>query len=165
MSFFEKKLDFTVQFNRNFAKKRSQGQISDLSCCTTKLTKWPVCPGKTQMSLGILPVWLESSLSAWRSIESLSTHRVYSEDWSDRAYAQADLSLRWAHRSFCWFCCATAHFMYFCRIDNKVCYQEKVFLFTSSPARTAIEDGGLFCIYYDNCEYSWNTSISTHFLV
>ena len=24
--------------------------------------------------------------------------------WSDWADAQADLSLRWAHRSFCWFC-------------------------------------------------------------
>ena len=24
--------------------------------------------------------------------------------WSDWANAQADLSLRWAHRSFCWFC-------------------------------------------------------------
>ena len=25
------------------------------------------------------------------------------------ADAQADLSLRWAHRSFCWFCHAVAH--------------------------------------------------------
>ena len=29
--------------------------------------------------------------------------------WSDWMAAQADLSLRWAHRSFCWFCRATAH--------------------------------------------------------
>ena len=42
---------------------------------------------------------------------------------------------------------------HFCSIDNKVCYQDQVFLFTSSPARTSREDGGLFCIYYDNCEY------------
>ena len=27
-------------------------------------------------------------------------------DWVD---AQADLSLRWVHRSFCWFCCEVAH--------------------------------------------------------
>ena len=29
--------------------------------------------------------------------------------WSDWVDAQADLSLCWAHRSFCWFCCAMAH--------------------------------------------------------
>ena len=28
--------------------------------------------------------------------------------WSDWADAQADLSLRWAHRLFCWFCHAAA---------------------------------------------------------
>ena len=27
-----------------------------------------------------------------------------SEDWSDLADAQADLSLRWAHMPLCWFC-------------------------------------------------------------
>ena len=43
------------------------------------------------------------SLSSWRNIGSLSTHWAHSEDWSDWADAQADLSLRWAHRSFCWF--------------------------------------------------------------
>ena len=33
-----------------------------------------------------------------------------SEDFSSGwAGAQADLSLRWAHRSFCWFCHAAAH--------------------------------------------------------
>ena len=29
--------------------------------------------------------------------------------WSDWADAQADLSLRWAHRSFCWFCHDATH--------------------------------------------------------
>ena len=32
-----------------------------------------------------------------------------SEDWSDLADAQADLSLRWAHMPFCWFCHEAAH--------------------------------------------------------
>ena len=31
--------------------------------------------------------------------------------WSDSADAQADLSLRWAHRPFCWFCHEAAQFM------------------------------------------------------
>ena len=39
-----------------------------------------VRPVKTQISLGIRPVWSESSLSAWRNLGSLATHWVHSED-------------------------------------------------------------------------------------
>ena len=76
--------------------------------CMTKSTKWPVHPEKTLISLSIHPVWSVSSLFAWRKLGSLATHWVHSEDWSDWADAQADLSLRWAHRSFCLFCLAAA---------------------------------------------------------
>ena len=65
-----------------------------LSCNMTKPTKW-VCIQRRHPS-----VWSESSLSAWRNIGSLATHRVHSEDWSDWADAQADLSLGWAHTHF-----------------------------------------------------------------
>ena len=41
----------------------------------------------------------QSSLSAWRNIGSLATHWAHNKD-SD----QTDLSLRWAHMPFCWFC-------------------------------------------------------------
>ena len=54
----------------------------------------------TQISLGIFPVWSESSLSAWRKLGSSATHWAHSEDWSDWADAQADLSLRWTHTHF-----------------------------------------------------------------
>ena len=37
-------------------------------------------PAKTQISLGIRPVWSESSLFAWRKLGSLATHWVHSED-------------------------------------------------------------------------------------
>ena len=40
----------------------------------TKPTKWPVRPVTAQISLGICPVWSESSLSAWRKLGSLATH-------------------------------------------------------------------------------------------
>ena len=50
-----------------------------MSRCMTKPTKWPVRPAKTQISLGIRPVWPESSLSAWRNLGSLATHLVHSE--------------------------------------------------------------------------------------
>ena len=45
-----------------------------------KPTKWHVRPAKTQISLGICPVYSESSLSAWRKLGSLATHWVHNED-------------------------------------------------------------------------------------
>ena len=65
-----------------------------------KTNEVSVCPVKTQISLGICPVWSKSSLSAWRKLESLATHWVHSEDWWDWADAQADPSLRWVHTHF-----------------------------------------------------------------
>ena len=80
-----------------------------MSRLMTKPTKWYVRPAKTQISLSIRPVWSESSLSAWRKLWSIATHWVHSEDWSDWADGQADLSLRWAHMPFCWFCHEADH--------------------------------------------------------
>ena len=45
-----------------------------------KTNKMSVCPEKTQISLGISPVWSESSLSAWRKLGSLATHWAHSKD-------------------------------------------------------------------------------------
>ena len=42
--------------------------------------KMSVRPAKTQISLGIRPVWSESSLSAWRKLGSLADHQAHSED-------------------------------------------------------------------------------------
>ena len=124
-----------------------------------KPTKWLVRPAKAQISLGIRPVWSESSLSAWCKLGPLATHWAHSKDsdqtgrmprliwvfagrppslirvfavrmmkawtlsyplstqqrlWSDWADAQADLSLRWAHMSGCWFCHVAAHISVIC---------------------------------------------------
>ena len=62
-----------------------------------KTNKVTVRPAKTQISLGIRPVWSASSLSAWRKLGSLATHWAHSQDWSDWADAQADLNIHWAH--------------------------------------------------------------------
>ena len=45
-----------------------------------KTNEVSVRPAKTQISLGIHPVWSESSLSAWRKLRSLATHQAHSED-------------------------------------------------------------------------------------
>ena len=73
-----------------------------LSHRMTKPTKYKmsVCPAKTQISLGIHPVWSELSLSAWRNLGSFATHWWHSEDWSDWVDAQTDLSLLWEHTHF-----------------------------------------------------------------
>ena len=75
-----------------------------------KTNKMSVRPTKTKISLGIRPVWSESSLSAWRKLESLATHWAHSEDWSDWTDAQADLGTH----SLCWFCHVAAHFSVLC---------------------------------------------------
>ena len=56
----------------------------------------------------------DSLLSTWRNLEPLATHSALSEDWSDLVDAQADLSICWVYRSFCWFCRTVAHVTYFC---------------------------------------------------
>ena len=45
-----------------------------------KTNKVSMRPAKTQISLGIRPVWSESSLSAWRNFGLLATHWAHSED-------------------------------------------------------------------------------------
>ena len=51
----------------------------------------------------------QSSLSTWRNLGSLASQMSGQQRlWSEWVDAQADLSLRWAHRSFCWFCHAAA---------------------------------------------------------
>ena len=46
----------------------------------TKPTKWPVRPAKTLISLGICPVWSESSLCAHSVAKDLSFLHADSED-------------------------------------------------------------------------------------
>ena len=72
--------------------------ILHVSCFVTKPTKWPVHP-----------VWSESLLcTQWVAKDSSSLH-ADSEDWSDWADAQADMSRRWAHMPLSWFCHEAAH--------------------------------------------------------
>ena len=65
-----------------------------------KTNKVAVRPAKAQISLGIRPVWSQSSLCAQWVAKDPSFLHADSKDWSDWADAQADLSLRWAHSHF-----------------------------------------------------------------
>ena len=69
-----------------------------------KTKKMTVRPAKTRIRLGIRPVWSESSLcTQWVAKDQAFFVRT-AKTLSDRAHAQADLSLRWAHKPLCWFC-------------------------------------------------------------
>ena len=63
-------------------------KFNEMSRRMPKPTKWPVCPAKTQISLGICPVWSESSLSTWRKLGSLATHWRPWSDWAVWVFAK-----------------------------------------------------------------------------
>ena len=74
----------------------------NMSCRTTKPTKW-CAPSEDLDQSGQLPsliVLAVRSMGSWGpKVSSCLQWRL----WSDWADAQADQSLRWVHRSFCWF--------------------------------------------------------------
>ena len=65
-----------------------------------KTNKMTLSPVKTQISLGICPVWSESSLCAQWVAKDQAFFSGQLRLWSDWADAQADLSLHWAHSHF-----------------------------------------------------------------
>ena len=92
--------------------------VSYLSRIRTKPTKWHVHPAKTQISLGIRPVWSGSSLSAWRKLGSLVTHWAHSED-SDQIGRMPRLIWVFAGRTVNLFCHVVAHFSF--EFDARSC--------------------------------------------
>ena len=74
-------------------------KIVKMSRSTTKPTRWHVRPAKTQIRLGIHRVWSVLVVCFERLLrtQALFMRTVKTLD-------QTDLSLRWVHRSFCWFC-------------------------------------------------------------
>ena len=76
-----------------------------LSRLMTKPTKLHVRPAKAQISLAgrshsLIRVFTVRMKKAWVLSYPLNAQRRLWSDWED---AEADPSLRWAHRSFCWF--------------------------------------------------------------
>ena len=84
-----------------YTEPRLQWFYLDLSPVMTKPTKWLCTQRRLQISLGIRPVWSESSLCAQRVAKGPSFHHADSE-YSDQTgrMPKADLSLRWTHSHF-----------------------------------------------------------------
>ena len=80
---FRDSLKHLCQFDKN------------MSHLMTKQTKWSVRPVKTQISLGIRPVWYELLLCAhWVAQDPIFLH-ADSEGSDQTGDAEADLNLRW----------------------------------------------------------------------
>ena len=88
--------------------------ISKLSRGRSKPRKCYVRPAKTDQPghppslIRVFAVRLKQqfSLSAWGLLFLVLCYQLSAQrrHWSNLAYAQADLILRWAQRTFCWFC-------------------------------------------------------------
>ena len=84
------RFESTVVENPEDRLSRDEAHIAALFPCFSVIDKIEpprdktnnvvVRPAKTLIRLGICPVWLESSLSAWRKLGSLATHWAHSED-------------------------------------------------------------------------------------
>ena len=103
----------------------------------TKTTKWSVCPAKTQISLGIRPVWSESSLSAWRNTGSLATHWAHSED-SDQTGRMPRLIWVFAGR--------TNHFVGF--VMRRLIYYFASRFCCNDINRNRLKEPGKICLKY-----------------
>ena len=92
----------TAELNDEIRRRKMQIEVVNIFWPKAWQSKMTVYLAKTQLSLGIHPVWWESSLSDWRKTGSLPTYKVHSED-SDKTGQMLNhvaLSLRWAHRPF-----------------------------------------------------------------
>ena len=67
--------------------------------------------GQNKIYVCFRPVRSESSLCAQWVVEDPCGQRRHWSDWAD---AQADLSLRWGHMAFCWFCHEAAQIQTVC---------------------------------------------------
>ena len=97
-----------------------------------KTNKISVHPAKTQISLGIRPVWSESSLSAWRNLGSLATHWAHSEDsdqtgqmprliWVFAGCTVILLVLSWGGSNDSG---TSRHYTFFCPFQVQACFKE-----------------------------------------
>ena len=155
----------TLQCPITIMTVRTSGPVliqNDGSCLMTKQTEWSVRSSRTQISLGIHPVWSVFAVCLMGSWGPNVSSYVQWRLWSDWVDAQADLSLRWVHMPFCWFCHEAAQIWkkesgrkyisvpHTCRLQNEphlvkpvhaVCEQQR----PRSACTSALSDQHLCC--------------------
>ena len=100
---FDQPAGFKFSYVQRF-KSNCAGRKNIWAASWQNQQNWHVRPAKTQISLGICPVWSESSLSTWRKLGSLATNWACSED--------SDLT-GWMPRLIWVFAGCTCHFVGF----------------------------------------------------
>ena len=101
----------------------------------TKPTKWPVRPAKTQISLGICPVWSESSLCAHWVAKGANFLHADSED-SDQTGRMPRLTWVFAGPFFCF--CFMPNFLY--------CFHRKKSTFSFTRQSSALLERVAVCV-------------------
>ena len=100
--------------------------VQQVSHLMTKPTKWPVRPAKTRISLGICPVWSESSLCA----QWVAKDTSFDSEGSDR--------IAWMPRLIWVFTGRTCHFVGFVMRQFRCVYNSAWF--------SVVSDLGLHCL-------------------
>ena len=129
-----------------------------LSRLMTKPTKWHVRPAKTEINLGIRPVWSESSLSTWGKLRSLAIIRAHSEA-SDQTLGGcpgwSEFSLGSKVMSRLILLCLT------CVNNTDFCYFE-AFYFLKLPEKTRVFMYPCTCMLASFYYVTLQTSSNTH---
>ena len=106
----QKTLLYPTTYRSSYAMLPSNVTGIDLACCSKWATSWQNqqndgAPSEDSGQPGhppsLIRVFAVRMKKAWVLSYPLSAQRRLWSDWAD---AQADLSLRWAHMPFCWFC-------------------------------------------------------------
>ena len=103
-----------------------------------KTNKMAVRPAKTQISLGIRPVWSASSLSARRKLGSLATIERTAKTRIRLGGCTGWFESSLGAHSFCWFCRVAAHFSvsYVCTWPLKTSYMLRLWVtWTRDPRK------------------------------
>ena len=116
-------------------------------------------PAKTQISLGICPVWSGSSLSTWRSLESLPILIAHSQDWTDWMDAQADLGAQVILLSLSCFSSNDKNFLITTTYSSKGLRLRKSFKFEvdiNHATRSSVQSRQFFYLLLGQYNTQWN---------
>ena len=104
----------------------------------------------------LIKVFAVRTKKAWVLSYALSAQLRLWSDWAD---AQADLSLRWARMSLCWFCHNVAHF---CNFSWTCVCHEVLFWIFSRTCKSEIICWKSFHLFLAFCQFSLKEVNTVH---
>ena len=116
--------------------KPSHDKTNKMACVPSEASDQPGHPPS------LISVFAVCMMKAWSLSYPLSAQPRLWSDWAD---AQADLSLRWAHWSVCWFCHVVAHIWYSQKYPN---YQKNFDIQKFAVSILEFEQSGFTIVKY-----------------